>query len=432
MKKILIWILMVFLMNSFLYSQKVTIPQKIDFQAVARDVTGSLVDNQDISVRLTILKQPLPGTVVYEEEHLARTDQYGHFVLPIGAGNATRESFRDVDWTKGPHFVKIELDTKGGADYAEMGTLELMTVPYAFYAKHAENVNDADADPQNEIQQLGLQGEVLSIQGGNSIQLPDPSSENELQTLAVGENNVLSISRGNSVQLPGGSSRWKEKGQSVYLEDGKVGIGLNSVPHTLSLFGQNQAYMSFLTSATEIGLKNGFLVGLNRLSNTALIWNYERGEIRFGTDDKPRMLISTLGRVGIGTTSPSEKLTVNSSTSDVGLRINAGENQSAQLYLSETQSGKQYGFNWEYDGSGNLFLRSEGYGNDIDELMITGPAGISKIGVDRNISFHGQEGDQTALALTHEDYSGGLQMGIERGSPFIDFNGEQLVIPRRG
>jgi hypothetical protein len=60
-----------------------------------------------------------------------------------------------------------------------------MSVPYALYAKTAENVtndavDDADADPTNEIQTLTVSqtGDTLTINGGNSVLVPGISDLN--------------------------------------------------------------------------------------------------------------------------------------------------------------------------------------------------------------------------------------------------------------
>ena len=431
MKRILILLLLVNLIVDSINAQLNPIPEKIDFQAIARNAAGVVMGNQDIGVRMAVIRAPLPGTIVYEEEHQVSTDQYGQFVLPIGTGTAGNGIFREIDWSQGPYFVSVAVDVDGGSNYVEMGAMEMMTVPYAFYAKHAENVDDADADPRNEIQQLGLQGEVLSINGGNSVRLPDASNENELQTLAVGTDNVLSISRGNSVQLPAGTSRWKEKNQSVYLESGRVGIGLSTVPHTLTLFGQNQSYLNFLTSATEVGQENGLVVGLNKLSNSALFWNYEQGDLRFGTNDETRMYINQFGRVGIGTTAAGEKLEVGSRDDDVGIRINAGENKTARLSLMETAAAKRLGYSWEYDGDdGTLSLRSNGYRNDADDKFMTFYRdGLSDVGIKGTLNMHSVESDFSLLRLTNENYADSrIIIGLNREDPVIDFFGQPLSI----
>ena len=42
-----------------------------------------------------------------------------------------------MDWGSGNHFLKIEMDATGGTNYAMIGTTQMMSVPYALYAKSA-------------------------------------------------------------------------------------------------------------------------------------------------------------------------------------------------------------------------------------------------------------------------------------------------------
>lgn len=405
------------------------VPEKIDFQAVARNAEGALLAHQTVKIRTGIILGPLPGVTVYAEEHEAVTDAYGHFVLPLGTGEVLVGVFSEIDWSMGRHFLHIELDPESTGEYLDMGTLEMMTVPYAFYADRAGNVDDADNDPSNEIQQLSIQGEVLSISGANSVQIPDASSTNELQQLQYSDNNLLSISGGNSVQLPLLSTLWQENGQTVYLEQGRVGIGLSSPPNQLSIYDPNNAGMSFLTSTSGSGQKDGLSIGLNRLSHSAFIWNYEPGDIRMGTNDETRLYINQFGRIGIGTTAPAERLEVNGGDADAGLRIKAGERRKARLSLFETHANN-YGFSWEYDGSGKkVYLRSHGFRNDNDdELISVSGNGLITFG-SGSVQIMGREGDNSNLSITHDDFpSTALHLGVRNGFPVLDFSANPLLV----
>jgi hypothetical protein len=54
-----------------------------------------------------------------------------------------------------------------------LGTSQLLSVPYALYAKKAGFVHDDDSDPTNELQTLSINNTTLEISGGNSVLLPD-------------------------------------------------------------------------------------------------------------------------------------------------------------------------------------------------------------------------------------------------------------------
>lgn len=92
---------------------------------------------------------------------------------------------------------------------------------------------------------------------------------------------------------------------------GNVGIGTTSpaykVHQAVSDSGVN--YLGFTNSTTGSAATDGLKVGINEYEE-ALIWNHENSAIRFATNNTQRMAILNSGNVGIGTSSPSEKLHV--------------------------------------------------------------------------------------------------------------------------
>ena len=47
---------------------------------------------------------------------------------------------QDISWGTNTYFLKIEMDVTGGSTYSNMGTNQMMSVPYALYAESA-NIN---------------------------------------------------------------------------------------------------------------------------------------------------------------------------------------------------------------------------------------------------------------------------------------------------
>jgi uncharacterized protein (TIGR02145 family) len=135
MKKSLLFISFIWL-SIFALSQT---PQAIKYQTVARNNAGEILANQNISFRMTILQGELPGTVVYAETHVATTNASGLATLEIGRGTAVSGNFAAINWSATPIFLKTEIDPAGGSGFVEMGTSELLSVPYSFYAKTAGN-----------------------------------------------------------------------------------------------------------------------------------------------------------------------------------------------------------------------------------------------------------------------------------------------------
>ena len=115
-------------------------PNAFSYQAVARASNGDLITEQEVSFRISILQGSTSGTSVYSETHSVNTNKFGLVNLKIGNG-ISGDDFTVINWANGPYFVKVEMDATGGTTYAEMGTSQLLSVPYAKYADKAGNVS---------------------------------------------------------------------------------------------------------------------------------------------------------------------------------------------------------------------------------------------------------------------------------------------------
>ena len=120
------------------------VPQGVGYQGVATDANGIELVNQAISIRASVLSGSATGTIEWEETHATSTDTFGLFTLTIGQGtnttNGLQTSFADISWGTNTYFLKIEMDVTGGSNYSNMGTNQMMSVPYALFAESA-NIN---------------------------------------------------------------------------------------------------------------------------------------------------------------------------------------------------------------------------------------------------------------------------------------------------
>jgi hypothetical protein len=155
-------------------------PQKFYYQAVARDVNGAPMANANVSFQLTIVQTSPAGTDVYQEIHPVVTSDHGVAGMEVGTGLVVSGDFLTINWGADSYFLRTEFDPNGGFVFQLMGTSELISVPYALHAASADNVDDADADPLNEIQTLSLVGADLTILGGNTVTLPSGTGGNTL------------------------------------------------------------------------------------------------------------------------------------------------------------------------------------------------------------------------------------------------------------
>lgn len=127
----------------FLFAQS---PDGFNYQAVARDNAGELLNKKSITVKAIILSGKSASNKVYQETHIVTTGVLGHFSLVIGQGS-TSDNFADISWSEDPHHLKIEIDQ--GSGFAVMGTVELQSVPYAMHSKTAESVSNLDLSTED-------------------------------------------------------------------------------------------------------------------------------------------------------------------------------------------------------------------------------------------------------------------------------------------
>ena len=136
MKRFILFVFSIFFIFSFAIAQ-----DGINYQGAATDANGDELTTQNISLRASILSGSASGNLEWEETHSTTTDQFGLFNIVIGQGtnttNGATATFDDMDWGSGNHFLKIEMDASGGTNYAMIGTTQMMSVPYALYAKSA-------------------------------------------------------------------------------------------------------------------------------------------------------------------------------------------------------------------------------------------------------------------------------------------------------
>ncbi|HRH70754.1 MAG TPA: tail fiber domain-containing protein [Flavobacteriales bacterium] len=108
-------------------------PDLMNYQAAARNATGGILANTPLTVRFTIHETSATGSTVYSETHNTTTTVQGMFDAQIGGGTATSGSFDAIGWGDDAHFLQVEVNA--GSGYVDMGTTQLLSVPYALHAR---------------------------------------------------------------------------------------------------------------------------------------------------------------------------------------------------------------------------------------------------------------------------------------------------------
>ena len=255
-------------MSVFLQTVSAQAPSQFHYQAVARDAGGTVITG-NIDIRFSLLEDDASGIVRYKETHTAITNAQGVFELSVGKGNIISGSLETIDWAHHQYWLKVEIKTPGANDFTALGSSQLLSVPYALFAKESGDQliqgpgisinngvisNTGDLSDNNELQTLSVNGNQLIISNGNSVTLPtgttytegagidingnaisalDISPTNEIQTLSLNGQQLSLSNGGGSVQLPGGSSAWATSGNTIYNDPvtNNVGIGTTSSPN---------------------------------------------------------------------------------------------------------------------------------------------------------------------------------------------------------
>ena len=135
-------------------------PQSIPYQAVVRNSDGSPMASTSVTMILSIHNLTAAGDLVYKETHSTTTNTQGLVSLSIGSGTPVTGNFSAINWGSGAKFLQVAMNAGNGN--IDLGTQQLMSVPYALYA---EDVNV----------RVSATGDTLTL-GGSSLIVPGVSN----------------------------------------------------------------------------------------------------------------------------------------------------------------------------------------------------------------------------------------------------------------
>ncbi len=206
-------------------------PVKINYQAILRDSDNKLITDSPVGMRFSILQGAPDGTAVYVETQQPATNDNGLITVEIGSGTVVSGDLSAIDWSAGPYFLKTEADPAGGTDYTITGTSQIVSVPYAFYARKAGNVFSGD---YNDLSNAPVNVSAFTNDAGYLTVETDGDTTNELQLLSI-SGDTLFLSNGGFVKLPPDGDFIKS-GHFVTTLD-SVGIGTETPGSILEVHG---------------------------------------------------------------------------------------------------------------------------------------------------------------------------------------------------
>jgi hypothetical protein len=160
-------------------------PNNFKYQSVVRNNTGSIISNQNVSFKISILHNTITGNSVYSEIQNATTNQFGLANLNVGTGNIVSGNINSINWADSTYFIKIEMDATGGSNYIHMGTSQLLSVPYSLYANKCGEVENPNYIITG-VKEMGImQGQNDSSQILNCLQISGNSSNVNLSVIGT-------------------------------------------------------------------------------------------------------------------------------------------------------------------------------------------------------------------------------------------------------
>lgn len=328
-------------------------PETINYQAVARNSqTGLELANTPIFISIMIRSNGPNGTIVFQENHSGvSTDDFGLFAIQIGSGSPVIGSLGSINWATGTYWLDSEVDAGDGLQSA--GTMQLVSVPYALHARTADNVDDDDADPINElVENLTVTDEgILLLEQNNgtnnfSVDLStisdgdsDPTNElvNEFSFDQEDRDLFLAQNDGSNFTVNiGGVDDADADPTNELVND----FSFNSATRTLNLAQNDGSSFSANIGGVDdadADPTNEFVESLTfevdtriltltqgegptqsvEIPNPDLLWEFNEG---------PNTVYNDQNKIGIGLDNPNARLTVQAqSSSENGLEIQTNE-----------------------------------------------------------------------------------------------------------
>lgn len=343
------FILGVFILFSLWNNLYAQAPQKINYQAVARNLTGVPLINTSINVTYEIRQSTSSGAAVYRETHTPTTNQFGLFNLEIGGGTPVLGTFAGINWSTGLYYLYIEVNGN-----PMLPATQLLSVPYALHANTAasgtpgaDGLNCWDTNGngvQDPAEDVNIDGswDALDCQGdsgvagtngtgvtwlGTSTTIPPVPNLNDAyynstlgisyiwdgttwQTLAQDGSSTALIA-GTGINITGGIinntgdlDSTNELITATILNGTNIEITENGTLHTIplaSIMNVNDTSVTNEIQAISISndtiyLSNG---GFVQLPTASSLWQSNAPDIYFNT-----------GKVGVGIANPTQQLTV--------------------------------------------------------------------------------------------------------------------------
>ena len=260
-------LLSVFILLAIGFAGFAQAPNLLNYQGVARNSVGNPLPNQKMNLRLSVHNLSAAGMVVYTETRPITTNLGGLFSVQIGSAGSTSATgaIGGVNWLSGDKYLQVEIDPASNNNYLNLGTVQLVSVPYAFNAGSAANAATVTTN-------ANLTGAVTSTGNVTSIAAsPALTGVPTAPTAAVGTNTtqIATTAFVTAAALTGPTGAKGAQGlQGIPGADGAVGPagpqGIQGIPGLAGAAGaqgiqgiQGQTGATGVWSGSTLGVQNG-------------------------------------------------------------------------------------------------------------------------------------------------------------------------------
>ena len=214
------------------------VPQGFNYQAIARDGSGTILANLALPVKIDIQTSLTGGTLIYEELFASVTsNSFGLISLVVGTGTQTggsAASFSAIDWKAQTLYLKTIIQYPG-TTWTTMGTSQIWAVPYSLVSKEVTG----------PLTKLGITGTTSDMEEA----LFEVKNKTGQTVFAV-------YNEGIRAYVGNGSSKGTKGGFSVGGYDATKGS-----TYDLFVLNTDSARLYFDTKPNLKGKKGGFSVG---------------------------------------------------------------------------------------------------------------------------------------------------------------------------